>query len=403
MGDVVIVGAGQAGFSVADRLRKEGYEGAVTLIGKEPVPPYQRPPLSKKYLTGEMELERLFFRPLSYFDEQDITLVLNTAVSGIDRDAKRVRIGDESFGYDSLVLTTGSVPRRLPAAIGGDLDGVYTVRDLADVDAMSPRFAQGKHALIVGGGYIGLEAAAVAATLGMKVTLVEAAERILNRVASPLTAAYFRDLHGENGVEIREGTALGAIEATGGGLVARMADDSTIAADMVVVGIGIAPDTALAEAAGLAVDNGIVVDRNCRTSDPAIFAAGDCAIFPYGEGQLRLESVGNAIDMGVVVADTILGAEAIYEAKPWFWSDQYDRTLQIAGLSAGYTDVVERQGERDGAMSWWYFADRRLLCIDAANDARAYMTGKRWIEQGLSPSPEDVANSEIAFKTMVVT
>lgn len=402
MSDVVIIGAGQAGFSVAERLRRQGFEGNVTLLGAEPDPPYQRPPLSKKYLTGEMTRERLFFRPPAYFEENNIAIRLGKSVTSIDRDAKTVSLGDAQIPYDHLVLATGSQPRNLPAKIGGDLPGVFTVRNLADVDAMSPRFGTGKRALIVGGGYIGLEAAAVASTSGMDVTLIEAADRILGRVASPQTASYFRALHNSHGVDVREGSALSMLSEANGVLVAKMADGSEIPADVVIVGIGITPDTALAEDAGLTVENGIVVDETCRTSDQAIFAAGDCAEFPHGDTRLRLESVGNAIDMGEAVANAIMGQDVHYVAQPWFWSDQFDVTLQIAGLSAGHTDVVTRPGERDGAVSWWYFAGRKLLCVDAANDARAYMFGKRWISQDVSPDLDAIADPEQALKSMTV-
>ena len=403
MSEIVVVGAGQAAFSMADRLRREGFDGGITMIGDEPVPPYQRPPLSKKYLTGEMALERLFFRPADFYAEHGIRVIMGRAATAIDRAARAVEIGAERIGYDMLALTTGAVPRRLPARMGGDLPRVHVVRTLADVDAMAAEFAPGRRVLIVGGGYIGLEAAAVAATRGLEVTLVEAADRILNRVASPQTAAYFRALHRDHGVTIREGAALEAIVAEGDALVARLADGGRIAADFVIAGIGIVPDTRLAEAAGLACENGILVDAHCRTSDPAIFAGGDCAAFPHGEGRLRLESVGNAIDMGEAIADAMLGRPRDYVPRPWFWSDQYDVTLQIAGLSAGHDRVVERPGERAGGRSWWYFRGDRLLSVDAVGDARAYMMGKRWIEAGASPSPQDVADPEKALKSLPVS
>ncbi|HBS50052.1 MAG TPA: pyridine nucleotide-disulfide oxidoreductase, partial [Rhodobacteraceae bacterium] len=248
MAHLVVVGAGQAGASLVARLRKQGFDGRITLIGAEPVPPYQRPPLSKAYLLGEMALERLYLRPESFYAENDIDLRLGTPVTGIDPAAKTVSLGDETLSYDQLALTTGSVPRRLPAEIGGDLGGVHVVRTLADVDAMAPDLREGARALIVGGGYIGLEAAAVCCKKGVQVTLVEMADRILQRVAAPETSAYFRALHRDHGVLIREGVGLKRLTGESGRVSgAELADDSAVPADFVVVGVGIAPDTALAE------------------------------------------------------------------------------------------------------------------------------------------------------------
>ncbi|WP_296761757.1 FAD-dependent oxidoreductase [Sediminimonas sp.] len=403
MDDVVVVGAGQAGAALVARLRDKGFEGRITLIGAEPLPPYQRPPLSKAYLLGEMGVERLLLRPESYYAVAAIELRTDTAVTAIDPDARRVTLtrGD-ALPYGHLVLATGAVPRRLPAAIGGDMAGVHMVRTLADVDALAPECRPAARLLIVGGGYIGLEAAAVAAKLGLKVTLIEAAERILGRVASPETANFFRDLHRAHGVDIREGVALERLTGDAGRVTgARLADGSDLAADLVIVGIGIAPDTALAEAAGLATDNGIAVDAQGRTSTPGIWAVGDCASFPHQGGRLRLESVPNAIDMAECVADNIMGADAPYVPKPWFWSDQYDVKLQIAGLNTGYAHVVTRPGTRPGSVSFWYFdGNDRLLAVDAANEPRAYMIGKRLIEAGRSPTPQQVADPGTDLKAL---
>ncbi len=398
---VVIIGAGQAGASLAARLRSKGFDGSITMIGAEPAPPYQRPPLSKKYLLGEMALERLFLRPENFYADQNIDLRVNASVTAIDPTNKTVSVGGESLPYDMLALTTGSAPRRLPAAIGGTLPGVYTMRDLADADALAPHMAAGKKLLIVGGGYIGLEAAAVAASRGLEVTLVEAAPRILQRVAAPETADYFRELHQSRGVTLIEGTGLerllGETHVTG----ARLADGREIACDLAIVGIGITPETALAEVAGLALENGIQTNAQCQTSDPAIWAAGDCASFPWQGGRLRLESVPNAIDMAECVADNMLGEAREYHAKPWFWSDQYDVKLQIAGLNAGYDRTILRPGDKPGTQSVWYYKGETLLAVDAMNDARAYMIGKRLVEAGKSPAPETVADPATDLKSLV--
>ncbi|MBW4975512.1 FAD-dependent oxidoreductase [Roseovarius mucosus] len=399
MTGVVVIGAGQAGASLVAKLRSEGYDGPITLIGEEPVPPYQRPPLSKKYLLGDMALERLYLRPESYYAEAGIDLRLGLRVTAIDRAAQEVVIGTERLGYAHLVLATGSRPRHLPAAIGGELGGVHVVRTLADVDAMAPGFVPGARVLIVGGGYIGLEAAAVAASRGMQVVLVEMAPRILQRVAAKETSDYFRALHGRHGVDIREGVGLERLLGDGQVNGARLTDGTEVAVDMVIVGVGIVPDTALAEAAGLAIDNGIAVDAQGRTSDPTIWAVGDCASFPHGEGRLRLESVPNAIDMADCVAGNILGAAVAYVPKPWFWSDQYDVKLQIAGLSTGYDRIVTRDGA--ASVSFWYFRGDQLLAVDAMNDPRAYMVGKRLIDAGKTADPAVVADAAADLKVLL--
>ncbi|MDG1130406.1 MAG: FAD/NAD(P)-binding oxidoreductase [Paracoccaceae bacterium] len=398
---VVVVGAGQAGSSLVAKLRNSGFDGSITLIGAEPVPPYQRPPLSKAYLLGDMALDRLFLRPESFYAEHRIDLRLNTRVTGIDRTAHTVTLNGEVMTYDQLVLATGSDPRRLPASIGGALEGVFVVRDLADVDAMAPHVVAGKRALIVGGGYIGLEAAAVAAKRGLDVTLVEMADRILQRVAAPETSDFFRALHQGHGVTIREGIGLDRLLGEGHVTGARLSDGTELPVDLVIVGVGITPGTALAEAAGLEIENGIKVDAQGRTSDPAIWAAGDCASFPWQDGRIRLESVPNAIEQAECVAENIMGAGKDYVAKPWFWSDQYDVKLQIAGLNTGYDRTVVRPGDKPGSQSVWYYRGDALLAVDAMNDPRAYMIGKRLIEAGQSPAPAAVADPETPLKSLL--
>lgn len=401
---IVIVGAGQAGAALAARLRTKGHEGPITMIGDENAPPYQRPPLSKAYLMGDIGVERLWLRAPEFWDETRIDMRLGTQAERIDVAENAVLLSDGSrLNYDHLALTTGSAPRQLPAAIGGDLDGVYTVRSLSDVDAMRGAFTQGKRVVIVGGGYIGLEAAAVASKLGLDVTVVEMAPRILQRVAAPQTSDYFRDLHRAHGVAILEGVGLerlisgpqaaegqaGRAHVSG----AKLSDGRILEADFVIVGVGITPNTALAESAGIVIDNGIATDSEGRTSVQNIWAAGDCASFPWHGERVRLESVGNAIAQADTVADNMLGAERAYEASPWFWSDQYECKLQIAGLNTGYDRVITRLDEAPGAVSFWYYKGTQLLAIDAMNDPRAYMVGKRLIEKGKSPTPEKITSS----------
>ena len=400
MSHVVVVGAGQAGEATVARLRAKGFDGEITLIGEETDPPYQRPPLSKAYLLGEMERERLYLRPESYYADQNITLRLGHPVEAVDREAQTLTVGGGTMSYDHLVLTTGSTPRQLPAAIGGDLDGVCVVRGLGDVDAMAPRFEAGKSVLIVGGGYIGLEAAAVASKLGLNVTLVEMADRILQRVAAPETSDFFRTLHKDHGVDICEGVGLDHLTGEDGKVTgAVLSDGSTLSVDFVIVGVGIVPNSTVAETAGLELENGIKTNAMGQTSDPHIWAAGDCASFPWNGSQIRLESVGNAIDQAQAVADNILGADAPYTPKPWFWSDQYDIKLQIAGLNIGYDRVVTRASE--GSRSHWYYAEDTLLAIDAMNDPRAYMVGKRLIEAGKSPDADAVGDPDIDLKALL--
>lgn len=400
MTHVVVIGAGQAGAALVAKLRTLGHQGAITLIGEESAPPYQRPPLSKGYLMDEMEEERLWLRGTEFYADNAITLKLGQKVTAIDPQAKTVTLGAEVIAYDELALTTGSYPRRLPAAVGGDLAGVYTVRTLADVDAMKAEFVAGRRLVIVGGGYIGLEAAAVASKLGLDVTVLEMAPRILQRVAAPETSDYFRKLHSAHGVKILESTGLerllGDTRVTG----VRLSDGSELPADFIIAGVGILPGIALAEAAGLMIDNGIKTDEHGRTSDPHIWSAGDCASFPWQGGRLRLESVGNAIDQAELVAENILGAGKPYEAKPWFWSDQYDCKLQIAGLNTGYDNIVTR-GPHGESVSFWYFKGDTLLAVDAMNDPRAYMVGKRLIEQGKSASKAALADPATEMKALL--
>ncbi len=402
MPHVVVVGAGQAGASLVARLRAQGFEGEITLIGAETVPPYQRPPLSKAYLLGEMTQERLYLRPAEFYADNDIRLRLNTRAVAIDPAAHHVLLNnDERVQYDELVLAVGAHPRTLPASIGGMLDGVFAVRDLADADAMTPAFTVGKRVLIVGGGYIGLEAAAVASKLGLNVTLIEMADRILQRVAAPETSDYFRALHQHHGVDIREGVGLDHLLGDDHVAGAMLTDGTELNIDFAVIGVGITPATILADSAGLTVANGIVTDAFGRTSDPHIWAAGDCATCQFRGETIRLESVGNAIDQAEAVAANIMGANQAYLPKPWFWSDQYDCKLQIAGLNMGYTDVFVRRGDEPGVQSNWYYKGETLLAVDAMNDPRNYMIGKRLIEAGRSPDPAAITDPATDMKALL--
>jgi len=399
MSGIVIIGAGQAGASLAITLRAKGYKGDVTLIGEEPVPPYQRPPLSKKYLLGDMALDRLYLRPSDFYTEQLISLRLNCQVTTINCAENTISIGDETLTYEHLALTTGSSPRRLPAAIGGTLNGVFAVRSLADVDAMQPAFERGGHVLIIGGGYIGLEAAAVAAAKGLQVTLVEMANRILQRVACTETSDYFRALHESHGVRILEGVGLERLTGEGNVTGAILSNGKVLEINFAIVGVGILPATNLAEAAGVTLNNGIETNSQGQTSVSNVWAAGDCASFPYQGGRIRLESVPNAIDQAEVVAANMLGAAQDYIATPWFWSDQFGVKLQIAGLNTGFTDIIVRNS--GSARSHWYYNSNTLLAVDAMNDPRAYMVAKRLIEAGKSADPIIVTNPQSDLKMLL--
>ena len=381
---IIVIGGGQAAASCVAKYRALGGEDELLVFGDEAIHPYQRPPLSKKYLAGELELERLLLRAPSWYADNGIKFSANTRVSAIDRSAKRIKLADgTSVDYHQLVLATGSRPRLLPEEISQNAAGIYPLRSLADVDAMRPEFQPGRKLLVIGGGYIGLEVAAIGRQLGLEVILVEAAERILQRVASSATADCIRELHLGYGVDIREGQSLERLRFSSGRVcAATLSDTSELAVDFVIVGIGITSNDEIAQRAGLQCQQGILIDEYCRSSDPSIYAAGDCTRFVHQGEHIRIESVGNAIDQGQVVAANLLGAETKYEPKPWFWSDQYQLTLQIAGLNNGYNDTVIRPGAKAGSQSVWYYRDEQLIAVDALGDPRAYMLGRRIINSG---------------------
>lgn len=400
MTHIAIIGAGQAASSAAFKLRQLGHSGTITIIGEEPLPPYQRPPLSKGYLLGELERERLFLRPKASYAENGIELLLGDPVTSIDPQTNKITVGSNSIDYDQLIITTGSTPISLPAKIGGTLSNVFCVRTLKDIDAMEPEFVEGKRVLIVGGGYIGLEAAAVSSKKGLNVTVVEMSERILQRVASPETSEFFRNLHQKHGVDIKESVGLSELIASENAIQAHLSTGEVLDVDFVIVGIGIRPNIALAEAAGLDIDNGIKTDAFGQTSVTNIWAAGDCASFPFKSNRIRLESVPNAIDQAEVVAGNILGDKKEYIAKPWFWSDQYDVKLQIAGLNTGYDRVITRAGNAQ-SVSYWYYSNDTLLAVDAMNAPRDFMIGRRLIEAGKSPEKLAISDALTNLKSLL--
>ena len=401
MATTIVIGAGQAGAEVVSKLRDEGHEDRIVLIGQENYLPYQRPPLSKKYMAGEMALERLFLRPKEFYQDKSIELHIGKSALKIDPNQQRVEFSDGSLKYDHLVLSTGSKPHELPPYYSRKIKNLITMRDLNDANSIEAFMKSGMRLLIVGGGYIGLEAAATARKFGVDVTLVEIEERILKRVAAKETSDYIRSLHISNGVKIKEAIGLDKLEIVGEKVLnASLTDGSNINVDFVIVGIGITPNTDLAEGANLKINNGILINEKCQTSVSNIYAAGDCTSFKYKNTLVRLESVGNAIDQATTVAQNIMKQNTSYTPKPWFWSDQYDLKLQIAGLNTGYDEVVVRKGE-SRQVSHWYYKGQSLLAVDALNDPRCYMIGKRLIEANKSPSKNQLRDENFNLKVLL--
>lgn len=379
--DIVIIGAGQAGAQVAQSLRQGGFEGPLRLIGDEPHPPYQRPPLSKKYLAGDIGAEGLWLRPPAFFTTNNIDHIPNTRVVAIDRGAKRLTLANgDTLPYGKLVLTTGTNARLLKLD-GADKKGVVTLRSIADVNTIREVLETTSQVAIIGAGYIGLEVAAVAKTLGKSVTVIEAQDRPMKRVVSQPVSDYFCNLHKARGIDLRLNTGIEAIEGGDSVTGVRLSTGETVPAGLVLVAVGAEPNDHLAAEAGLEVDNGILVDGCGQTSDPDIFAAGDCTRFYSNRYQrsVRMESVQNAIDQAKAVAQALLGQEVDYDPLPWFWSDQYEIKLQIAGLSEGYDDVRVVGSTEDNKFYVAYLQDGRLIAVDSINSPRSHMMARRVI------------------------
>ncbi len=397
---IVIIGAGQAAAQACASLRLFGFAGKITLVGAEPVPPYQRPPLSKAYMKGDMSEERLYFRPADWYVQNNIELLLSTEVTRIDRAAQLVETANgAALPYDAVIIATGSRPRALPVP-GADLDHVFDLRNLSDVERIRPNMVAGKKLVIVGAGYIGLEAAAVARQLGLEVTVLEMEARVLARVTSPVMSAFFETEHRAQGVDIRTGARLAGLKGEDVVRAAVLSDGTEIAADIVLVGIGIVPNEGLAKQAGIACSNGILVDRDARTNDRRIFAAGDCTRRPlvhYGR-QGRLESVHNAIEQGKLAAAAIMAKPRVNEDCPWFWSDQYDLKLQIAGLSEGYDQIVVRGDPAERKFAAFYLRAGKLIAVDAINRAPEFLASKKLIIAGASLAPETLRNTSLSMK-----
>lgn len=402
--DVVIVGAGHGGAQVAIMLRTQKFAGTIAIIGDEPELPYERPPLSKEYFAGEKEFERIQLRPAKYWDERDVTMLLGTRVVAVDAAAHRVTTdGGQTIGYGKLVWATGGSPRMLPIP-GGDLPGVQGVRTRADADAMKAASETANQIVVIGGGYIGLEAAAVLRKAGKRVVLLEALERVLARVAGTELSRFYEREHREHGVDLRLGVSVEAIEGDGRVTGVRLAEGEVIPADLVIVGIGIVPAVEPLIAAGADGGNGVLVDRLCKTSLPDIYAIGDCAAHEndYAEGVvIRLESVQNANDQANVVAKGIVGDEAPYHAIPWFWSNQYDLKLQTAGLSTGHDRAVMRGDPATRSFSVVYLKAGKVIAIDCVNATKDYVQGRMIVTAGLVATADQLADTETPLKSLL--
>ncbi|MEM9104772.1 MAG: FAD-dependent oxidoreductase [Pseudomonadota bacterium] len=376
---IIIVGAGQCGIKATETLRQQGYDGDLVLIGEEPHAPYQRPPLSKAFLKGEMGLERLMLKGDDFYETYNVDARTSCHVAGVDANEKQLHLTDGGqINYSKLLLATGTRSRRIPVP-GLDLPGVHYLRTITDVEAISAELKPGVRIAIIGGGYIGLEVASALRSFDYQVTVVEGMERVLQRVVCEQLSNYFHDIHTGHGVDIHVKARLEAIEGGSHVEMVRLGDGAVIEADLVLMAVGAEPVCELAESAGLVLNNGIEVDETCRTRDPHIYAAGDCASFYSAryDRHIRLESVQNAIDQGKHAAGAMLGATDAYDPVPWFWSDQYDIKLQIAGLSEGY-DRTETEGdEAENTFSIRYYKGDKLLCVDAVNAPRAHMLARR--------------------------
>ncbi len=405
MFDVVIVGAGHGGAQCAIALRQGGFTGSIVMIGREPEPPYERPPLSKEYFAREKTFDRLYIRPPAFWDEKAIDLRLGTEVTAVDPAKKQLSLSNgQALGYGKLVWATGGDPRRLSCP-GSDLAGLHPVRTRADCDQLMGEIDGGvKNIVVIGGGYIGLEAAAVLTKLGCKVTLLEALPRVLARVAGPELSAFYEKEHRDHGVDLRTGVAVEELVGEGRVSGVKLADGTIIPADAVIVGIGIVAAVGALIAAGAVGGNGVDIDDYCRTSLPDIYAIGDCAAFSAdfaGGTVMRVESVQNANDQATCVAKAILGDEQPYKAFPWFWSNQYDLRLQTAGLSVGYDQTVLRGNPADRAFSVVYLKGGKVIALDCVNMVKDYVQGRKLVEAGASPDLERLADASVPLKELL--
>jgi 3-phenylpropionate/trans-cinnamate dioxygenase ferredoxin reductase subunit len=403
--DVVIVGAGQGGAMAAIQLRQQGFAGSIALVGREDEPPYERPPLSKEYMLGEKPFERLYIRPREFWAEKGIELILSAEVTALDPAAQTVALSDgRTIAFGDLIWATGGDPRRLDCP-GADLAGVHAIRDRADIDRILAELPRVKRVAVVGGGYIGLEAASALRKLGKEVLLLEVLPRVLARVAGEELSAFFEAEHRTHGVDLRTATGLVAITGEDGRVSGVELSDGTIEpAQLVIVGIGIIPAVAPLLAAGAEGGNGVTVDAHCRTSLPHVYAIGDCAAHANafaGDIVMRVESVQNATDQAACAARAIRGEPQPYHAVPWFWSNQYDLRLQTVGLNVGYDTTVRRGDPAQRSFTVAYLKGGKLIALDCVNNVKDYAQGRKLIEAGVSVAPQDLADTARALKEFV--
>ncbi len=401
--DIVIVGAGHGGAQAAIALRQAKFEGTIAMIGDEPELPYERPPLSKEYFSGEKVFERILIRPAAFWAERNVEMLLNRRVVSADPVAHSLSTADgATIGYGQLIWATGGSPRRIGCA-GNDLIGVHTVRTRADADRMLAELDGVEQAVVIGGGYIGLEAAAVLAKFGKKVVLLEALDRVLARVAGEPLSRFYEAEHRAHGVDVRLGAAVECIEGEGRVSGVRMKDGAVIPAQMVIVGIGIVPAVEPLIAAGAEGGNGLAVDHQCRTSLPDVFAIGDCALHANrfaDDMPIRLESVQNANDQATLVAKTIMGQDLAYDAVPWFWSNQYDLKLQTVGLSTGHDAAILRGDPANRSFSVVYLKEGRVIALDCVNATKDFVQGRKLVVERLSPDPAALADASVPLKEL---
>jgi len=402
--DVLIVGAGHAGAQAAIALRQNKYEGSIAIVGDEPEIPYERPPLSKDFLAGEKPFERILIRPAAFWAEREIAMLTGRRVVAVDPAAHCVTVADgETLGYGTLIWAAGGSPRSLICS-GHDLAGVHAIRTRADVERLKGELAATSRVVVIGGGYIGLEAAAVLTKLGKQVTVLEALDRVLARVAGEPLSRFYEAEHRAHGVDVRLGATVDCIEEQDGRATGvRLADGEVLPCEMVIVGIGIIPAVAPLLDAGAEGGNGVNVDAQCRTSLPDIFAIGDCALHanPFAEGaEIRLESVQNANDMANAVAKTLTGMLTDYHAVPWFWSNQYDLRLQTVGLSMGHDATVTRGDPASRSFSLVYLKQGRVIALDCVNAVRDYVQGRALVVEGKRPDPAQLADPAVVLKEL---
>jgi len=401
---VVIAGAGHAAGQLVASLKQHKFAGQIILVGDEVYLPYQRPPLSKKFLSGDLPAERLYVKPESFYDDPQIELMLATSIAAIDREHKVLRTAsDDLIPYDKLMLSLGSRVRRLPIE-GADLEGIHYLRSIKDVNGIRAELQSAKRAVVVGAGYIGLEVAAVIRQAGLEVTVVEMADRVMSRVVSPEISDFYQIEHTNHGVKLRLSTGISAFRGDRRVNAVETADGELIAADFVIVGVGIVPNVELAVDAGLTVENGIVVNDRCQSSDPDIYAVGDCTAHPNAiyDRQLRLESVHNALEQAKTAVSNLCGKESHYSQVPWFWSDQYDLKLQIAGLSAGYDDVIIRGEPAARSFACLYLKNGRLIATDAVNSPKEFVQSKALIAARTRVDRDKLQDPSVQLKEMSV-